>query len=95
MAEITTVKRIVRVPSDKSDNSGSLEKQKLVTKLIITKPEITLFFFAGGMMMAMNMAYRAIPIAPFAISGRIPEVQAPRKVPADQPRYGKVINPYI
>lgn len=47
-AEMSTVRMIVRVPSDSSDNSGNLEKQKLAAKLIITNPPIILFFLEGG-----------------------------------------------
>ena len=93
--EAETVAMIVQNPSDINSNTGIYRIRHMIVMDIRITYKIGACFFAGGMMMAMNMAYRAIPIAPFAISGRIPEVQAPRKVPADQPRYGKVINPYI
>lgn len=93
MAEITTVKRIVRVPSDKSDNSGSLEKQKLVTKLIITKPEITLFFFAGGMIMAINIPNNATLKAPTILAGSIFPAITPMAVPIDHPGIARSMAP--
>ena len=56
---MATVNIIVLVPSDKSDRTGSLAKQKLHIKLTATKPAITLFSLAGGIIMAINIPNKA------------------------------------
>ena len=51
--------------------------------------------FEGGMISAINIAYNAIPIAPFKLSGSIPVEKAPSTVPAVHPMNGRVMSPYI
>lgn len=52
-------------------------------------------FLAGGIMIAINMAYKAIPIAPLMDSGSAELVNAPKVVPKLQPMIGPVISPSI
>ena len=55
IAESTTVKRMVLVPPDSSEITGSTEAAKLAAKASRTKAPTTRFTRAGGMMIARNM----------------------------------------
>ena len=52
-------------------------------------------FLDGGIIIAMNIAYNAIPIAPLRLGGRRLDAHAPKSVPNVQPQNGPVISPYI
>ena len=47
----------------------------------------------GGMIMAINIAYRAMPKALVICTGKALPASAPKIVPNDQPTYGKITNP--
>ena len=54
-AEISTVSRIVRIPSDSFETKGRQVARKLARKLTATRTPTTRFFLAGGIMIAINM----------------------------------------
>ena len=55
VADIAIVKIIVRVPADRYEIIGSREAAKLAVKQTKTKPAITLFLYAGGIIIAKNI----------------------------------------
>ena len=55
VSEITTVSIITRIPEDTDEIIGSLEKARLADIEMITRAAITLFFFAGGIIIARNI----------------------------------------
>ena len=95
IAEIATVRIIVLVPPDNVEIMGSFAKQKLAIKLIITNPAITLFFFAGGTIIAINIPNNATLSAPTILSGKIFPAITPIAVPIDQPGIAKAMAPYV
>lgn len=61
--------------------------------LIATVKATPLFFSDGGIIIAVNMAYKAIPSEQVTIAGRILPHSAPASVPVVQPMYGKKDSP--
>ena len=92
---MATVNIIVLVPSDKSDRTGSLAKQKLHIKLTATKPAITLFSLAGGIIMAINIPNKATLRAATTLPGKIFHAITPMAVPIDHPGIARTIAPYV
>lgn len=77
------VKIIILVPSGMLENKLILELKKERIKLIMIIPVITLLFLAGGMIMPINIPYRATLNAETSLSGKILPATIPSAVPKD------------
>ena len=82
---ITTVRMMVRVPSESVLTSGRTEQSPLAAKLTSTQAQTTLLFLAGGTMMARNMPNSATDSALTTRAGRVLPAVTPSAVPMAQP----------
>ena len=73
------------IPVEIPERKGILVKRKLSTIEITTSAATTMFSRAGGMIMARNMAYRAMERDEVTTLGRISPIIPPRAVPNTQP----------
>ena len=90
MVAIITLK-----PLDIKLNSGMYLSSIFIaieTSIIIN---MDLDFLAGGIIIAINIAYKAIPIALLMDCDNAEQVKAPKAVPKLQPTMGPVISPSI
>ena len=60
---------------------------------IITAGKTPLTDIDGGIIMAINIAYSAIPKALVTVKGKDEPASAPKRVPKDQPTYGNITSP--
>ncbi len=82
-------------PDDVVDSTGSISKMKLDSIEIIMTDIRILFLFAGGIMMEINIAYKARLSARMTWSGKMFPDIAPRNVPNTQDEMVIVISPYV
>ena len=86
---------IVLNPLEIKLNSGIYLSRRFIAIEITIIIKMGRDFFAGGTIIAINMAYKAIPIALLMESGSAEQVKAPKAVPKLQPIIGPRINPSI
>ena len=92
---INTVKIIILKPDEISLRTGVISKSRLDIIDAIISPRITLFFLAGGMIIAINIPYKATPNALKTLAGRMLPDSAPRNVPKVHPGTATQIAPNV
>ena len=82
--ESSTVSRMIRVPEERLETSGSLLHAKLNAMDRRTSTRTTVFLLAGGMIMARNIPYKSTPRADTTLAGSTLPMITPRQVPKAQ-----------
>ena len=86
---------MIAQPPDRCFSTGRLEKATLAAIAKITVNSTFFCSLAGGMIMAINIPYKAIPIALDNFCGISWVAAPPTKVPSVQPTTGVRISPAI
>ncbi len=86
---------MIRNPPDIKEKTGMYFNPMVIKTDNRTMINIGLDFLDGGTIIAMNIAYKAIPIALLMDKGNDSDIRAPIAVPKVQPAIGPVINPSI
>ena len=94
-AEEVTPQIIITHPLPTLLNNGTnLNKQEIATEIKIILA-IGFESRAGGIIIAINIAYNAIPSADIIVAGRMLLAKAPKTVPPTQPQNEQIIIPNI
>ena len=89
------VAMITRKPAEIELKTGRYLRKQVIRTATITTISTDLVFLQAGIIMAMNIANNAIPIAFLMESVSAEQTIAPSAVPKVQPRIGPVTNPSI
>ena len=89
------VERITFNPLDTKEKACMYLKHSITTMDMPTITQTGFDFLAGGTIIAINIAYKAIPIALAMLIGKEEHMKAPNAVPSVQPQAGSKISPNI
>ena len=92
-ADATTAQIITTQPKDSIFKTGVYLKIQLITAEIITVISIGVTFFAGGIIIAKNIPYIAMPKALYSDCGKSDAAVAPKSVERHQLRYAGIMSP--
>ena len=89
------VERITFNPLDTKEKTCMYLKHSITTMDMPTITKTGFDLFAGGTIIAINMAYKAIPIALAILIGKEEHMSAPNAVPSVHPHAGSNTRPNI
>ena len=93
-AATRTVTIMIRIPPERLLIRGAYVKTAEISIPAMTVIRTGLDSLAGGMMIAMNIPYSAIPSALISLCGRISPAAAPVTVPETHPKTEMIVAPY-
>lgn len=91
--EILSVTRIVRKPEEMNEKTGTYRSTQDRMQEQVTTNTIGKECLQGGIIMAINMPYKAMPSEAVTEAGSAEQIKAPNAVPRDHPIIGPLISP--